>query len=41
MSDYAVVYLDSKLFAAGYAYVALSRVKSLEDFFIEELDSVN
>ncbi|CAH2091596.1 unnamed protein product [Euphydryas editha] len=36
--DLAVVYLGSKLFAAGQAYVALSTVKSFEGLVIEELD---
>ncbi|GBN91231.1 hypothetical protein AVEN_249620-1 [Araneus ventricosus] len=36
--DYAVIYLGRKLFAAGQAYVAVSRVKSLDGLLIEELD---
>ena len=30
--DYAVIYLERKLFAADQAYVALSCVKSLDDY---------
>lgn len=36
--NHAIVYLGSKLFAPDQAYVALSRVKSLERLLIEELD---
>ena len=35
--DYAVIYLGSWLFAAGQAYVALSRGRSLDCIQIEEL----
>ena len=36
--DHAVVYLGSGLCAAGQAYVAFSRVRSLDGIRIEELD---
>ena len=36
--DYAVVYLGLKLFAEGQAYLAQSRVRSLNGLLIEELD---
>ena len=36
--DHAVIYLDSRLFASGQAYVALSRCGFLDSIRIEELD---
>ncbi|GBL93040.1 hypothetical protein AVEN_54667-1 [Araneus ventricosus] len=36
--DYTVIYLGSKLFKEGQAYVVLSRVKSMDGLIIEDLD---
>ncbi|GFQ77639.1 ATP-dependent DNA helicase [Trichonephila clavata] len=37
-ADHAVIYLGSRLFAAGQAYIALSRGQSLDGIRIEEFD---